>query len=118
MRDGHHRRGKAFEESELVQAAVNLWLNEMRFGGYPCGATSARGGGVGVSHSPSLGGPPLPKAARASARSTPIPASAGGPCLAARAAVARPLPPLLRAAADSGLCPMHRPAAPALAVHG
>ena len=56
-----------------------------------------------MSHSPSLGGPPLPKAARASARSTPIPASAGGPCLAARAAVARPLPPLLRAAADSGL---------------
>ncbi len=31
MRDGHHRRGKAFEEPELVQAAVNLWLNEMRF---------------------------------------------------------------------------------------
>ena len=32
MRDGRHRRrGKAFEEPELVQAAVNLWLNEMRF---------------------------------------------------------------------------------------
>ena len=32
MRDGRHRRrGKAFEEPELVQAAVNLWLNQMRF---------------------------------------------------------------------------------------
>ena len=32
MRDGRHRRrGKAFEEPALVQAAVNLWLNEMGF---------------------------------------------------------------------------------------
>ena len=31
MRDDHRRRGKAFEDPELVQAAVNLWLNQMRF---------------------------------------------------------------------------------------
>ena len=40
MRDGHHRRrGKAFEEPELVQAAVNLWLNEMRFESHAQAAT-------------------------------------------------------------------------------
>ena len=33
--------------------------------------------------------------------STPIPASSGGPCLAALATVARLMPPLLRAAAAS-----------------
>ena len=31
MRADHRRRGKAFEDPELVQAAVNLWLNQMRF---------------------------------------------------------------------------------------
>ena len=46
MRDGHHRRGKAFEESELVQAAVNLWLNEMRFESHAQAAT-----GLGVHRS-------------------------------------------------------------------
>ena len=31
MRDDHRRRGKTFEDPELVQAAVNLWLNQMGF---------------------------------------------------------------------------------------
>ena len=40
MRDGRHRRrGKAFEEPELVQAAVNLWLNEMHFESHAQAAT-------------------------------------------------------------------------------